>query len=116
LRRIFFCDVFILPRAHNWVVVPVLQYLPGTKRRYVEFQQGSVPHKPSKILTTAFSDQIGNNSKKNKTKTSPMMGWIESRPKKFLNQNFVRKTFPPNQIGDVLDLSVLNYFALFNQI
>ena len=38
---------------------------------------------------SAFSHQIRNNSKKDKTKTSQMMGWIENRPNKFLNQNFL---------------------------
>ncbi len=42
----------------------------------------------------AFSHQIRNNSKKDKTKTSQMMGWIENRPNKFLNQNFVRQGLP----------------------
>ncbi len=35
------------------------------------------------------------------------MGWIKYRPKKFLKPNFVRFSLPPNQIGYVLDLSVL---------
>jgi len=43
---------------------------------------------------SAFSHQIRNNSKKDKTKTSQMMGWIENRPNKFLNQNFVRQGLP----------------------
>ena len=43
---------------------------------------------------SALSDQIRNNSKKDKTKTSQMMGWIENRPNKFLNQNFVRQGLP----------------------
>jgi hypothetical protein len=95
LRRIFFCgDVFILPRAHNWLLVAVLQYLPVQKRRYVEFWRGRVSHEPTKIHTSAFCDQIRNNSKKDKMKTSQMMGWIENRPNKFLNQNFVRQGLP----------------------
>jgi len=94
LRRIFFCDIFILPRAHNRLVVAKLQYLRVQKRRYVEFWRGRVSHEPTKIPTTAFSDQIRDNSKKDKTKTSQMMGWIENRPNKFLNQNFVRFGLP----------------------
>jgi hypothetical protein len=43
---------------------------------------------------SAFSHQIRNNSKKDKTKTSQMMGCIENRPNKFLNQNFVRQGLP----------------------
>ena len=43
---------------------------------------------------SAFSHQIRNNSKKDKTKTSQMMSWIEYRPNKFLNQNFVRQGLP----------------------
>jgi hypothetical protein len=43
---------------------------------------------------SAFSHQIRNNSMKDKTKTSQMMGWIENRPNKFLNQNFVRHGLP----------------------
>jgi hypothetical protein len=51
-------------------------------------------HKPTKNHTSAFSDKIRNNSKKDKTKTSQVMGWIESRPIKFLNQNSVRQGLP----------------------
>jgi hypothetical protein len=94
LRRIFFCDVFILPRVHNRLVVAVLQYLRVQKRRYVEFWQGRVSHEPTEFPTTVFSYQPRNNSKKDKTKTSRMMGWIEIRPNKFLNQNFVRQGSP----------------------
>jgi hypothetical protein len=43
---------------------------------------------------SAFSHQIRNNSKKDKTKTSQMMGWIENKPNKFLNQNFVCQGLP----------------------
>ncbi len=43
---------------------------------------------------SAFSHQIRNNSKKDKTKTSQMMGWIENRPNKSLNENFVRQGLP----------------------
>jgi hypothetical protein len=43
---------------------------------------------------SAFSHEIRNNSKKDKTKTSQMMGWIEKRPNNFLNQNFVRQGLP----------------------
>jgi hypothetical protein len=43
---------------------------------------------------SAFSHQIRNNSEKDKTKTSQMMGWIENRPNKFLNQNFVLQGLP----------------------
>jgi len=43
---------------------------------------------------SVFSHQIRNNSKKDKTIMSQMMGWIENRPNKFLNQNFVPQGLP----------------------
>ncbi len=46
------------------------------------------------ITPTAFSDKIVSNSKKNKTKTNQIMGWIKNRPNNFSNQSFVRQTFP----------------------
>ena len=49
----------------------------------------------SQISSTVFSDKIVSNSKKNKTKTNQIMGWIENRPNNFSTQNFVRQTFPP---------------------
>ena len=49
----------------------------------------------SRISPTAFSDKIVSNSKKNKTKTNRIMGWIKNRPNNFSNQNFVHQTFPP---------------------
>jgi hypothetical protein len=56
---IFFCDVFILPRAHNRLVVAVLQYLPVQKRRYVEFWRGRVSHEhqPKFTLSVFSSNQ-----------------------------------------------------------
>jgi hypothetical protein len=51
---IFFCDVFILPRAHNRLLVAVLQYLPVQKRRYVEFWRGRVSHEPTKVHPQRF--------------------------------------------------------------
>jgi hypothetical protein len=49
----------------------------------------------NRISPRAFSDKIVSNSKKNKTKTNRLMGWIKNGLNKFLNQNFVRQTFPP---------------------
>jgi hypothetical protein len=58
---------------------------------------------------SAFSDQIRNNSKKDKTKTSQMMGWIENRPNKFLNQNFVRQGLPAKSKTRRFRLASLKY-------
>ena len=72
-----------------------LQYLQVQKRRYVEFWRGRVSHpRTNQNSPSAFSHQIRNNSKKDKTKSSQMMGWIKNRPNKFLNQNFVRQGLP----------------------
>jgi hypothetical protein len=60
----------------------------------------------SRISPRAFSEKIISNSKKNKTKTNRLMGWIKNGLNKFSNQNFVRQTFPPKCICLVLDLSV----------
>jgi hypothetical protein len=68
---IFFCDVFILPRAHNRLVVAVLQYLPVQKRRYVEFWQGRVSHEPTKIHPQRFlikSETIARKTRRKRVK------------------------------------------------
>ena len=57
--------------------------------------RGRVSHEPTKIHPQRFlikSETIY--SKKDKAKTSQMMGWIENRPNKFRNQNFVPQGLP----------------------
>jgi hypothetical protein len=63
-----------------------IKVLTSTKKKVPRVLARRMSHEPTKNHTSAFSDKIRNNSKKDKTKTSRMVGWIESRPKKFLNQ------------------------------
>jgi hypothetical protein len=70
-RRHFFCDVFILPHAHNRLVVAVLQYLGVQKRRYVEFWQERVSHEPTKIHPQRFlikSETIARKTRRKRVK------------------------------------------------
>jgi hypothetical protein len=59
----------------------------------------------SRTSPRAFSEKIFSNSKKNKTTTNRLMGWIENGLNKFLNQNFVCQTFPQNQQLLLLDFN-----------
>ncbi len=63
---------------------------------------------------SAFSHQIRNNSKKDKTKMSQiMMGWIENSPNKFLNQNFVRHGLPAKSKSVRFRLNSLTYILWY---
>ena len=73
-----------------------------------QFLARNGPNREAQFFATAFSDQSLSNHKNNQTKTNQMMGWIENRPNKFLNRNFVRQTLPPKQRCYVLCLPVLN--------
>ena len=61
----------------------------------------------SQIFPRAFSDKIVSNSKRNKTKTSRLMGWIKTGPNKLSNENFVRQRPPAKTSMHLLDKSVL---------
>ncbi len=66
---------------HNRLVETVLSrvlYIPwGTED---EFWRGIDENRPTKFLTTAFSDKNHSNSKNVKTKINKMMSWIENGP------------------------------------
>ena len=87
-----FCS---LPRSSQPGLVTLARVLTSTKSRYVEFWRGRVVGEPTKIHTSAFSDQNRNNSNKDKTKTNRLMSIIKIWPNKISNQNFVRFSLPP---------------------
>ena len=93
LRRIFFVMfLFFLARTTGYLWRYYSTYRTKKKVRRV-LARKSLP-RTNQNSPSEFSDQIRNKSKKDKTKTSQMMGWIENRPNKFLNQNFVRQGLP----------------------
>ena len=76
--------------AHNRFSCGGITVLTSTKKKVRRVLARKGLPRTNQNSPSAFSDQIRYNSKKDKTKTSQMMGWIENRPNKFLNQNFVR--------------------------
>ena len=89
----FVMFLFFLARAQQ-VSCGSITVLTSTKKKvHRVLARKSLP-RTNQNSPSAFSHQIRNNSKKDKTKTSQMMGWIKNRPNKFLNQNFVRQGLP----------------------
>ena len=72
-----------------------------------QFSARNGPNGEAQFFATAFLDENRSNRKNNQTNTNRMMGWIENRPNKFLNQNFVRQTLPPKQ-----SMSPFNFTSL----
>ena len=68
-----------------------------TYDRTYKFSVRNGPNREAQFFATAFLDENRSNRKNNQTNTNRMMGWIENRPTKFLNRNFVRQTLPPKQ-------------------
>ena len=68
-----------------------------TYDRTYEFSARNGPNREAQFFATAFLDENRSNRKNNQTNTNRMMGWIEKRPNKFLNRNFIRQTLPPKQ-------------------
>ena len=100
------CDFFCVPCTHNRLVVMVI----GTIHYHTyQLLARNGPNGEAQFFATAFSDQNLSNRKNNQTNTNQMMGWIENRPNKFFNQNFVRQMLPPKQRCYVLGLPVLIY-------
>ena len=85
--------LFFLARAQH-VSCGEITVLTSTKKKVRRVLARKSLPQTNQNSHSAFSHQIRNNSKKDKTKTSQMMGWIENRPTKFLNQNFVRQGLP----------------------
>jgi hypothetical protein len=85
--------LFFLVRAQQ-VSCGEITVLTSTKKKVRRVLARKSLPRTNQNSPSAFSHQIRNNSKKDKTKTSQMMGWIENRPNKFLNQNFVRQGLP----------------------
>ena len=65
-----------------------------TYDRTYEFSARNGPNREAQFFATAFLDENRSNRKNNQTNTNRMMGWIENRPNKFLNKNFVRQGPP----------------------
>jgi hypothetical protein len=80
-------------RAHNSSCGEITVLMSTKKKVRRVLARKSLP-RTNQNSPSAFSHQIRNNSKQDKTKTSHMMGWIENRPNKFLNQNIVRQGLP----------------------
>ena len=85
----FVMFLFFLARAQQ-VSCGKITVLTSTKKKVRRVLARKSLPRTNQNSPSAFSHQIRNNSKKDKTKMSQMMGWIENRPNKFLNQNFVR--------------------------
>jgi hypothetical protein len=85
--------LFFLARAQQ-VSCGKITVLTSTKKKVRRVLARKSLPRTNQNSPSAFSHQIRNNSKKDKTKTSQMMCWIEKRPNKFLNQNFVRQGLP----------------------
>ena len=85
--------LFFLARAQQ-VSCGEITVLTSTKKKVRRVLARKSLPRTNQNSPSAFSHQIRNNSKKDKTKTSQMMGWIENRPNKFLNRNFVRQGLP----------------------
>ena len=85
--------LFFLVRAQQ-VSCGEITVLTSTKKKVRRVLARKSLPRTNQNSPSAFSHQIRNNSKKDKTKTSQMMGWIENRPNKFLNQNFVHQGLP----------------------
>ena len=85
--------LFFLARAQQ-VSCGEITILTSTKKKVRRVLARKSLPRTNQNSPSAFSHQIRNNSKKDKTKTTQMMGWIENRPNKFLNQNFVRQGLP----------------------
>jgi len=84
--------LFFLARAQQ-VSCGEITVLTSTKKKVRRVLARKSLPRTNQNSPSAFSHQI-RNSKKDKKKTSQMMGWIENRPNKFLNQNFVRQGLP----------------------
>ena len=85
--------LFFLTRAQQ-VSCGEITVLTSTKKKVRRVLARKSLPRTNQNSPSVFSHQIRNNSKKDKTKMSQMMGWIENRPNKFLNQNFVRHGIP----------------------
>jgi len=80
-----------------------------TYDRTYEFSARNGPNREAQFFATAFLDENRSNRKNNQTNTNRMMGWIENRPNKFLNQNFVCQTLPPKQSMSPFNFTSLKY-------
>ena len=103
--------LFFLVRAQQ-VSCGEITVLTSTKKKVRRVLARKSLPRTNQNSPSAFSHQIRNNSKKDKTKTSQMMGWIENRPNKFLNQNFVRQGLPAKSKSVRFRFISLIYLAL----
>ena len=95
---LFVMFLFFLARAQQ-VSCGKITVLTSTKKKVRRVLARKSLPRTNQNSPSAFSHQIRNNSKKDKTKTSQMMGWIEKRPNKFLTQNFVRQGLPAKSLS-----------------
>ena len=90
--------LFFLTRAQQ-VSCGEITVLTSTKKKVRRVLARKSLPRTNQNSPSAFSHQIRNNSKKDKTKTCQTMGWIEKRPNKFLTQNFVRQGLPAKSLS-----------------
>ena len=90
--------LFFLARAQQ-VSCGKITVLTSTKKKVRRVLARKSLPRTNQNSPSAFSHQIRNNSKKDKTKTCQTMGWIEKRPNKFLTQNFVRQGLPAKSLS-----------------
>jgi hypothetical protein len=90
--------LFFLARAQQ-VSCGEITVLTSTKKKVRRVLARKSLPRTNQNSPSAFSHQIRNNSKKDKTKTCQTMGWIEKRPNKFLTQNVVRQGLPAKSLS-----------------